>query len=164
MRAAPSASRTAEAEPTLVCWQTSQTPLTLWCVPQRPWLLFCSVVFLVLGLGLFYARVARTLFWLCLVALAGVVAAVGILWPAALPAVVYGCEPGALVLLAALAVQALVHARYRRRVVFMPGFKRAKSGSSLIQTSNHRGRELSTIEQAAKEQKPSSSAVGSQQG
>ena len=61
-------------------------------------------------------------------------------------------------------VQALVHARYRRRVVFMPGFKRAKSGSSLIQTSNHRGRELSTIEQAAREAKPSSSAVGSQQG
>jgi hypothetical protein len=157
-------SRRVEGEPALVCWQTNQMPLTLWCVPQRLWLLFCSLVLLILGLGLFYARAPRTLFWLCLISMAGVVAAVGIFWPAALPAVVYGCEPGILVLLIALTVQAAVHARYRRRVVFMPGFQRAKSGSSLIQSNNHRGRELSTIEQAAREQKATSSGVGSQPG
>jgi hypothetical protein len=155
----PPVATTQEVEPSLVCWQTDQAPLVLVYVPQRLWLLVCSLVFLIVGLGLFYPRFPRGVFWPCLVCCAAVAGAVGIWWPAALPAVAYGCEPGAVVLLAAMGIHGLLHARYRRRVVFMPGFKRAKTGSSLIQGGNHRGRELSTIEQATKQERAAASGL-----
>src|SRR5262249_60760641 len=80
-----------------------------------------------------------------LCALAGVgVSPLGLLAPAVLPALLYGCEPGAVVLLAVVGVQWLLHQRYRRQVVFMPGFSRVKSGSSLVRggSSSNRKREL----------------------
>ena len=56
-------------------------------------------------------------------------------------AVAFGCEPGAAVLLLVLAFQVLMLERYRRRIVFLPNFRRARSGSSLVRTSRrHTGR------------------------
>ena len=153
--------RVVETEPSLVCWQTGQGPLTLLHIPQQLWLLLCSLVFLILGLGLFFAPFPRALFWFCIACFAGAIATVGVLWPAALPVVAYGCEPGALVLVLAMGVHALRRARYRRQVVFMPGFKRVKSGSSLIQGNNQRKREPSTIDQEARAAKPASSEARS---
>ena len=58
--------------------------------------------------------------------------AAALLWPGVLAAVAYGCEPGVLVLLLVLGIPWMLHQRYRRQVVFMPGFTRARAGSSLI--------------------------------
>ena len=52
--------------------------------------------------------------------------------PALLYAIAYGCEPGAVVLLVVLTGQCLMLERYRRQIVFLPSFRRARTGSSLI--------------------------------
>ena len=47
-------------------------------------------------------------------------------------AIAYGCQPGAVVMLAVLGLQWLMHRRYRRQIVFLPSFSRSRAGSSLI--------------------------------
>jgi hypothetical protein len=141
----------ADHEPALVCWQTSLAGLPLAAVPQRLWLLVCSPLLLGLGFGLLFARPSRLFFWSCLGVAGGVVALIGLLWPDVLPAVVYGSEPGALVLLVVMGVNWMLHERYRRQVVFMPGFTRVKPGSSLIRPgSSNRKREVSTVDEPPK--------------
>jgi hypothetical protein len=152
-----------EGESSLVCWQSALAPLTVLQVPQRIWLLVCSLTVLTLGLGLFLAPVARYLFWAGVVVIAVTVAAIGISSPAALPAIAYGCEPGALVLLLAVAAQWTLHQRYRRQIVFMPGFTRLKTGSSLIRGgSSNRPRDPSTMDEPPK--RPSAIVPGAQTG
>jgi hypothetical protein len=128
--------------PALVCWRSGLGPLTIHHVPQQGWLLLCSLVVLAVGLGLYYlvpwASAPRRLFWVLLALLGLGTALTSLVWPDILSAVAYGCEPGAVVLLLVLAVQWLLHQRYRRRVVFMPGFKRAKAGSSLVRPDSHK--------------------------
>jgi len=104
----------------------------------------------VLGLGLYLLPFGgqrdpatggppNRLFW-PLAALFGLTAAaVGLVWPGLLGALLYGCQPGMVVLLIVLAVQWLVRERYRRRVVFLPGFRRLKTGSSMVRTSGSSG-------------------------
>src|SRR5262249_52890592 len=128
------------------CWRGEPATLTLYHVPQQAWLLVCSLGLLALGLGLYLLPLGgqtdpasggapNRLFW-PLVALLGLsAAAVGLVWPRLLSAVLYGCQPGLAVLLVVLAVQWLVRERYRRRVVFLPGFRRLKTGSSMVRTA-----------------------------
>jgi hypothetical protein len=66
------------------------------------------------------------------------VAAAALRWPMALANVAYGCEPGAVVLVAFAAVQWLLHERYRRQVVFLPSFSRGRAGSSLLRAGAQR--------------------------
>lgn len=130
--------------PALVCWQDDVQPIVLTHVPQQAWLLVCSLSLLIVGLGLNWTarlpagesgRVASW-FWLLLV-LAALVAAVAVLfWPTIFWAIVYGSEPGAVVLLGVIAVQWLRHRRYRRQIVFLPSFTRGRPGSSLLRKSN----------------------------
>jgi hypothetical protein len=128
--------------PALVCWRSGLGPLTIYHVPQQGWLLLCSLVVLAVGLGLYYlvpwASAPRRLFWVLLALLGLATALTSLVWPGILSAIAYGCEPGGVVLLLVLAVQWLLHQRYRRRVVFMPGFKRAKAGSSLVRSDSHK--------------------------
>src|SRR5262249_10296184 len=70
----------------------------------------------------------------CVIAVAGA----GLLAPGVLPAVAYGCEPALLVLLVVVGLHWLLYQRYRRQVVFLPGFSRAKPGSSLNRPSSNR--------------------------
>jgi hypothetical protein len=138
-------------EPGLVCWRTTLGALPIVTVPRRLWLLVCSLLLLGLGLALFFAPFTRTLFWLTVLAASVAVALVAIAWPAAVPALAFGCEPGAFWLLAVILLQWLLHERYRRQIVFMPGFTRVKSGSSLIRPgSSNRKRELSTVDEPPK--------------
>ncbi|HEY7424131.1 MAG TPA: hypothetical protein VH682_07835 [Gemmataceae bacterium] len=133
----------ASAVPTLVCWQDSVEPFTLTHAPQQAWLLVCSLGLLVLGLGLYWTARPRPgegghmapWLWpiLALLTLGVVVGA--LFWPTILWAVVYGCEPGALVLACVIAFQWLMHQRYRRQIVFLPSFSRGRSGSSLLRKS-----------------------------
>jgi hypothetical protein len=134
------------SSPSLMCWRDSGEPLTVFQASQHAWLLVCSLGLLVLGLGLFWptrrpaGRPAILSGWVFpVVALAGLVLAVlSLVWPTAISAVVYGCEPGAVVLLFAVAVQWLVHERYRRQVVFLPSFSRGQPGSSLLRGTSQR--------------------------
>jgi hypothetical protein len=143
-----------ESPPSLVCWQSALGPLALVYAPQRLWLLICSSLVLAVGLGLVLAPLSRALLWTCLVVIGAAVAAVGVYAPAALPAIAYGSEPGALVLILAIAAQWIQHQRYRRQLIFMPGFTRLKAGSSLIR-SGKGPRDPSTIDGPTK--RPSSS-------
>jgi hypothetical protein len=85
--------------------------------------------------------------WL-VVTLIGLAAALtAYLWPGVLPMVLYGCLPGMAVLVPVVVVQWMLHRRYRRQLVFMPGFTRLKPGSSLIRAgSSNRPREPSTVD------------------
>ena len=136
--------------PSLVGWQTAVQPVRLTHAPQQLWLLTCSLVVLVVGLGLYFLPLSRALFWVVLGLVGLGVVGVGIGWPSLLPAFLYGCQPGLAVLGLVLGVQWLLHRRYRRQVVFMPGFTRLKQGSSLVRTrtgSSNRSRgEPSTID------------------
>jgi hypothetical protein len=133
--------------PVLVCWQDDGQPIVLIHVPQQAWLLVCSLSLLVVGLGLNWtarppsgdAGRRAPWFWPLLVLLA-LAAAIGVLfWPTSFWAVVYGSQPGAVVLLGAITFQWLRHRRYRRQIVFLPSFTRGRPGSSLLRkTNSHR--------------------------
>ncbi len=123
----------------LVCWQDQNAPIVLTHAPQLAWLLVCSLGLLIIGWGLYGlarpqgnegGRLA-VWFWplLALLMLASAVAA--LFWPTTLGAIVYGCEPGVVVLAAVIGVQWLRHQRYRRQIVFLPSFSRSRAGSSL---------------------------------
>src|SRR5262249_61656552 len=84
-----------ESPPSLVCSRTSLEPLRLLRMPRQAWFLLCSGVLLAVGLGLSFAPLSHYGFWLVAAALGLAVVAAGVLWPSVLPAVLYGCEPGA---------------------------------------------------------------------
>jgi hypothetical protein len=147
-------------EPNLVCWQSSARVLRVTHLPTQVWLLLCSLAFIVLGLALFWAPVPRGVFWSFLV-LVGLVCALGsVVEPQLAAAVAFGCEPGLVVLALVLGVQWVLQRRYRRQVVFMPGFTRLKTGSSLLRggKANRPRGEPSTIDAPTpeKEEAPSS--------
>jgi hypothetical protein len=152
-----------ENEAALVCWQTTPGPMHLVHIAQKSWMLMCSVLLLALGLGMSFVPLSRgpfrVLCWTVAVVVgAGTIVTV-VLWPSVLPLVVYGCEPGAAVLVVVLAVQWMLQRRYRRQLVFMPGFTRLKPGSALVRTgggSSNRPREASTVDAP---QTPDSSAT-----
>jgi hypothetical protein len=134
----------AEQVPSFVCWRGEPAALTLYHAPQQAWLLVCSLGLLALGLLLYFlplgpqraAAAPNRLFW-PLLALVGLAAAgLGLVWPGLLAALLYGCQPGLAILLLVLGVQWLLHERYRRRVVFLPGFRRVKTGSSLTRATS----------------------------
>jgi hypothetical protein len=135
-------------EPSLVCQQVSPQPLVLLHVSRQMWLLACSLVFLVVGLVTIVSSLPRVLLWamVAVVGLAG--AAIGIYWPGLLTALIYGCEPGIAVLAFILAIQWMLHERYRRRVVFLPGFTRVKQGTSVLRagTGDRSRLEPSTVD------------------
>lgn len=139
------------ADVELVAAQATPAPLAVWHVAQQTWLLGCSLAVLALGLGLYFAAWPRGLFWAALLGLGLGLLAVGLFWPGVLPWLAYGCEPGAVVLLLVIGVQWFLQRRYRRQVVFMPGFSRLAPGSSILRgngaSSSHRRRgEPSTVD------------------
>jgi hypothetical protein len=147
-----------EGESSLICWQSDLGTLSLVQVPQRLWLLVCSLTVLVLGLGLWLTPLAPAFRWSCLAVIAIAVGTIAIASPVALPAIVYGSEPGIVVLLFAVASQWMLHVRYRRQVVLMPGFTRLKPGSSIVR-GGLRPHDPSTVDEPPK--RPSSIVPGS---
>jgi hypothetical protein len=146
------------AEPSLVCWQVQPQTLRVTHLPTQGWLLTCSLAFVVIGLALFWVPLPRGVFWAALAALGLAVALGAVLDPQVVAAIAFGCEPGLVVVLFVLGLQWLLHRRYRRQVVFMPGFTRLKQGSSLIRSGNRPRGEPSTVDAptAPKEGAPSS--------
>jgi hypothetical protein len=135
----------AGGEASLVSSGAMLEPLRVFRVARAAWFLSCSGVVLLLGLIL-YAWPPRAAGWLVFAGLAlALLVVVSWMWTELLPAVLYGALPGIVLLVIVLALQWMVHQRYRRQLVFMPGFTRVKSGSSLLRAgSSNRPRESSS--------------------
>lgn len=114
----------------VVCWRSGPEALIVTYVPQQAWLLSCSLVLVVLGLLLMSGRGGWARALLGVLFVLGLAAA-AVLRPTLVAELLYGCEPGALVLVVLLVGQWLLHERYRRQIVFLPSFSRRRSGSSL---------------------------------
>jgi hypothetical protein len=130
--------------PALVCWQDALEPIDLTHAPRLAWLLVCSLGLLIPGLGLYWSARPQLgdaghmapWFWPIL-AVVTLMAAVGVLfWPTLFWAIIFGCEPGAVVLLGMVGFQWFMHQRYRRQIVFLPSFSRGRAGSSLLRKGN----------------------------
>jgi len=132
-------------DPSLVFARTSQEPVVIVHLPRQTWLLLCSGLVLAVGLALLLLPLSRSTIWTIVVVLGMSLIIAGFLWPAWGPALLFGAEPGALVLVLILAVHLVLKQRYRRQVIFMPGFTRVKPGSSLLKNVA-RPREASTVD------------------
>jgi hypothetical protein len=131
----------------LVSWRADLGSLTVLHAPRQAWLLACSIGLLAVSLGAYLARARRLMAWALVAGLVAGALAIGLSWSGVLSAVIYGCEPGLVALLVVAAVQWLLHRRYRRRVAFLPSFKRVKAaGSALIPNGGGRSREPSTVD------------------
>jgi hypothetical protein len=132
----------------LILTTTTLEPLRLIHVPQQAWLLACSLVLLLVVLGLSLTPLSRPVFWTVVSLILLGILVLGFLWPGLLSSIIYGCEPGFAVLVFVLLVQWGLHRRYKRKLVFMPGFTRLKPGSSLVRRtgSSNRSREPSTVD------------------
>ena len=106
------------------------SPLRLTHAPRSGWVLACSLAVLAAGLALNGLRRIVWLFWLALAALPVLVGVVALLWPQPVTAGLVAGAPGAIVLGLVLLAQWLMRRRYRRRVVFMPGFTRIPAAES----------------------------------
>jgi hypothetical protein len=135
---ASSPSVDAAPAPAAVAWRDAGETLLIAHAPQFPWQLACSLgVFAggwVLGAqwrrGWSGGRWAAIGFWTATALATGLVAAGWLFQPTLLGAVAYGAVPGAAVLALVLAVQWLVHERYRRRLVYLPAFRRTHPESA----------------------------------
>jgi hypothetical protein len=145
-------------EPSFVCWKSSLGEMRLLLAPVRFWLLLCSLTVLLLFVLLAVLSLPGYLYGLVLACVALLAGAAGILWPDLLGMVVFGCEPALIVVAVLLAVRWRVHQRYRQQMVFMPGFKHLKNGSSMTRkdSSKHR-RDLPTVDAQAPKAVPVSS-------
>ena len=115
--------------------------------PRMRWVVCCSGVIVALFLGLYLMRLAWSGMLLGLSVLVLGALALSLFLPATLPSLLYGIQPGVAVILLLMAVHWLWQERYRRQIVFIPGFARVKAGSSLVRgSSGRRPREASTID------------------
>jgi hypothetical protein len=130
----------------LTFWRQGTAPVYLLHVPRPVWLLMCSGVVLMIGLGLYLAPWGRLGVVLACFGIALAVLALALWWPATLPPVIFGSQPGVIVLAVLLGGQWLVQERYRRQVVFLPGFTRLQANSSLARAQGKKPREASTID------------------
>jgi hypothetical protein len=122
-------------------------PETIYHLPREGWLMGCSGIFLILTLGGFFSPVPRAAFWWFLLSfpLAGLL--LYLVCPSAVPPILFGVQPGVFLFVVFMGTHWLLQERYRRQLVFLPGFSRAKPGSTM--TRNHsvkQPREASTID------------------
>jgi hypothetical protein len=140
-------------------------PETVYHLSRESWLLGCSGILLIVTLGGFFSPLPRLVFWLLLLGLALAILTLGIFWPEVAP-IAFGSQPGVVLFLVFVGVHWLLQERYRRQLVFLPGFSRTKLGSTLVRTNAaKRPREASTVDAPGSEapaegaaSKPSSSS------
>jgi hypothetical protein len=127
---------------------TELGPFTIRHAPRQAWLLFCSVGLLAVSFCLYLAAAVRIVIYLILLGMVAALLTVGVLWSGALSALLYGCEPGIAALLIIGALQWFLQRRYRRQIAKLPGFKRVKSGGSVVIHNGgvNRPREPSTVD------------------
>ena len=128
------------ANPQLVCLRSGLDPLTVTHAPFKPWLASCSLAVLLIGLGMYFlarraVQGAPGWFWAAFLLLTFGIGALWLFRPTALAALAYGGELGAVVLLVVAALLWLMHERQRRQIVFLPSFRRGRTGSSLVRAN-----------------------------
>jgi hypothetical protein len=128
---AASAGAADEREPALVGWRSGQEPLALVNVPREGWLLGCSLALLGAGLGLGFLRLPRVLSGVLAAIVVIGVAVAAVQWPRLFNLVLYGCEPGLVVLGGVVGVHWWLRRRYQRRLVFLPAFTRVPASSAI---------------------------------
>jgi hypothetical protein len=128
-------------------FSASAAPATIYHWPRHWWLLCCSGVFLVVTLGAFFSPLPRRAYLLLLATLALGLAAFTVAFPAAWAGIVFGLQPGVLLLIVFIVAHWLLQERYRRQLVFLPGRARAKAGSTIVRSAGaKRPREASTVD------------------
>ena len=113
-------------------------PLNLFVIPRMVWYLVCSLIALCAGGILVAARWKRWLFWLILTGMLTACAAAALSWPQGTLTFLTGTPPGLIVLALMLLIGVWQSRRYRRKVVFMPGFTRSKPLSNAGTGSSQR--------------------------
>lgn len=137
----------------------SLQPETVYHLPRPWWLLGCSGCLLIVTLGGYFSPLPRWAYWLLMLVAALAALTFGILCPGFLPALLFGSQPGAVLFLVFVGVHWLMQERYRRQLVFLPGFSRAKPGSTMVRTNSaKRPRDASTVDAAPA---PAAEASGS---
>jgi hypothetical protein len=125
----------------------SAQPETVYHLPRAWWLLGCSGLWLMVTLGAYLSALPRPLFWGLLLVMALAVLALEIIWPAAVPPLLFGLQPGVVLLVVFISVYWVLQERYRRQLVFLPGFTRTKANSTVVRTNvAKRPRETSTLD------------------
>jgi hypothetical protein len=134
----------------LLCARGSLTPVRVLRAPRAAWFLICSAAVLALGLVLYCLAKSALAWWYAMAGSLLALGTIGLLWPELVACLLLGIAPGVVLLASLLLVQWFVHDRYRRQLVFMPGFTRLKPGSSLIRPGGMQRRsEPSTIDAPA---------------
>ena len=137
-------------DPSLVCWKSSLGEMRLQLAPVRFWLLLCSLSALLLVVVLTVVSMPGYVYGLILALVTLAIGAMGLFWPDLLGLAAFGCEPALLILCVLVGVRWRMHHRYRRQMVFMPGFQQIKNGSSLTRKDGSKvRRDLPTVEAQA---------------
>jgi hypothetical protein len=102
---------------------------------------------LIVSLGAYFSPLPRWAYWVLLGSFTLMLAAFALLCPAAWASVAFGLQPGLVLFLGFIGIHRLLQERYRRQLVFMPGFARPKGGSTVTRTNSaKRPREASTVD------------------
>jgi hypothetical protein len=160
--ASPPSSPSRDWKSGFVFWQVGPEPLQVIELPERIWLLACSLFVLAMGFFLLFVTLTRWLFWSLLVSLGVGLGAIELLWPGIFKLIVFGSQPGLFVLVLVFTIYAALHHRYRRRVVVMPSFTRMSPGSSITRSTAAvtKSREATTGAEPPKPPSKVSSGVG----
>lgn len=130
----------------LIMTQPVHDSLVILHVAKPLWLLVCSSVVLIIGLVFLILSPSIGKQWSFALLVTGGIVALSWFWPALLPTFAHGCQPGLVALFLLVLMQWLLHQHYQRQIVFLPGFSRAKSGSSLSRDGSSLTREPSTVD------------------
>ncbi len=145
--------------------QPSASPSAIIRMSRSAWLLVCSGLLVLIVLGAYAAPISRLAFWMVILALAIVVLAVALQLPGFMPAILFGIQPGVVVTSIFIAILWTIEERYRRQLIFLPGFSRTKQGSTMSRgKSGVRPREASTLDSPEVPEKVPSKASGTGKG
>ncbi|MGE3809341.1 MAG: hypothetical protein AB7K24_32145, partial [Gemmataceae bacterium] len=149
----------------LFAWRTNLDAVRIVQVPRQAWLIGCSLLVLAIGLFLAFAPLSRPLVWGLLTLVGFGIAYLGVFWPAVLPALLYGIEPGVVVLIVVLSVYWMLQQHYQRQVVFLPSFTRLKPGATVDRgTQTSWPKEPSTVDAPYRQEAGRESSVRQQGG
>lgn len=142
--------------------QTTATPMLVLHMPRAAWLLSCSGMFVLIVLGAYAAPISRLTFWTILLAIAVLGLSFAFRFPGFIPALLFGIQPGVVVVGLFAGFHWVMQERYRRHLLFLPGFSRGKQGSTMSRPNTaKRPREASTLDApaaAAPDKAPSKSS------
>jgi len=156
-----SASSEDDIGPEVVSWQSLLAPLPLLVVPQRLWLLACSLGFLVLALGIAQSFRRPIFSWPLAGLFSILLCAMAVYVPDMLPMLIYGCQPGVFVISAVWILHGMLQLAQRKKIAWWSSFNRATQGSVMgMMESINSPRPASTVSSPVQLGNPVTSQVG----